>query len=208
MATTRPAPSPPESPADELDRLERRARTDEAALADLRDDLHNANYAVAQAQGADLHAAMTRKRELERRLDQLLEESAPVIARCVVLRKEVAAAQRVAQIANVRAAGNRFKEAAEPVTTAFTDAFAKLATLTATASAVTEAGRGCGPDVLRDVHAGMQLASIKSWLLSGIAASGLTMPPAVERYDPHQLTAGVTPTAASADLHVYLETTR
>jgi hypothetical protein len=209
VAKSPPTPDAPiESLPDEVARLERQAAADERALSSLRDDLHNATHAVAQASGERLAPALTQQRALQRELDATLASAMPVLERLNVVRQTVMVERRVAQVANLRTAGVRFAEAAEPVTQAFTDAFDKLATLMAAASAVTEAGRGCGPDVLRDVQSGMQLASVKSWLLSRIAATGLTLPPAVLQYDPHQLTEGVTPTAASADLSVYLETTR
>lgn len=198
-----------EATAEELERLERQAEADERALAGLRDDLHNASVASAQAQGTALHAALSRKRELERELDQLLEASAPVLTRLKDLRQQLAAERRTTQLVKLRAAGTRFTEASGPVTDAVTDTCAKLAALTQAATAVNEAARGCGPDVLRDVTAGLQLSQIVSWLLNQLDDAGLRgISPAVLMYDPHQRATGVAPTEASADLAIYLETTR
>lgn len=200
--------APPESLTDELDRLDRRARTDEAALTALRDDLHNAGVAVQQASTDQLHGALSRKRELERRLDELLEESAPIIERVQELRWLVGQERRRTQLARLHEAGNRFADGAPRCEETFAAAFISLRALTESAAAVAEAARGCGPDVLRDVTNGLQLASVKSWLLSQIDQAGLTVDPAVQPYDPRRLSPGATPTEASADLTVYLNTTR
>jgi hypothetical protein len=199
----------PEAPADELARLELRAQADERALASLRDDLHNATVAAAQAGGEHLAPALQSQRDLQRELDITLESAVPVLARLAVLRQQVALDRRAAQVAKLRVAGERFTATAGPCETAFTDAFTKLKALTEAARAVSEVGRGCGPDVLRDVTDGIQLARLKSWLLTGLDDAGLHgTSPAVMQYDPHQITPGVPPTEAAADLTVRLETTR
>lgn len=207
--TPTPPPADTDAPAVELDRLERRAQTDAAALQDLRDNLHNATVAATQASGDQLHPALTRKRELERQMDDLLAESAPIVERIKVLRPIVAAERRATVVAPLQTTGAQFAATAPACEAAFTEAFTTLRRLLDAARAVNETARGCGADTLRDITEGLQLSRLKSWLLTQINEAGLgNVPAAMMTYDPHQITPGVAPTAIADDLTLRLETTR
>jgi hypothetical protein len=193
----------------DLPPLERLAEANERALASLRDDLHNAAVQAASATGEALHAALTRRRALERELDELLESSAPVIARLKAVRADSQRAARAAQVERLRAAVRPVPELAQAAERRLADAAESLRALVEAVNAATAAARPLGINESGAVRDAADLHQLKAWLLNTLDGAGLAgIEPARQPYNPAQLADGTPPSALAATLTSICETTR